>query len=158
LQKEDEKVKNSRFSKEQIMGILKQSEAGAKTSELCRQHGISAAMFYGWRSKYGGLEVREAKRLKQLEEENAKLKRIVADQALDITMLKDLVGKNGKPGGQEGGGRAFTTRVAADKIAVFPYTGTNALTDMQGVLTGMGNESGLRGIAQLLPRHLPERC
>jgi putative transposase len=71
----------------------KQSEAGAKTSELCRQHGISTATFYGWRSKYGGLEVSEAKRLKQLEEENAKLKRIVADQALDITMLKDLVGK-----------------------------------------------------------------
>jgi putative transposase len=93
LRKEDERVKNSRFSEEQISGILKQSEAGAKTSELCRQHGISAATFYGWRSKYGGLEVSEAKRLKQLEEENAKLKRIVADQALDITMLKDLVGK-----------------------------------------------------------------
>lgn len=86
-------MKNSRFSEEQIIGILKQSEAGAKTSELCRQHGISTATLYGWRSKYGGLEVSEAKRLKQLEEENAKLKRIVADQALDITMLKDLVGK-----------------------------------------------------------------
>ena len=101
-------MKNSRFSEEQIIGILKQSEAGAKTSELCRQHGISAATFYGWRSKYGGLEVSEAKRLKQLAEENAKLKRIVADQALDITMLKDLVGKNGKPAGQESGGRACT--------------------------------------------------
>ena len=87
-------MKNSRFSEEQIIGILKQSEAGAKTSELCRQHGISAATFYGWRSKYGGMDVSEAKRLKQLEEENSKLKRIVADQALDITMLKDLVGKN----------------------------------------------------------------
>ena len=86
-------MKNSRFSEEQIIGILKKSEAGAKTSELCRQHGISTATFYGWRSKYGGLEVSEAKGLKQLEEENAKLKRIVADQALDITMLKDLVGK-----------------------------------------------------------------
>jgi putative transposase len=93
LRKENETVKNSRFSEEQIIGVLKQSEAGAKTSKLCRQHGISAATFYGWRSKYGGLEVSEAKRLKQLEEENAKLKRIVADQALDITMLKDLVGK-----------------------------------------------------------------
>jgi putative transposase len=80
-------------NEEQNIGILKQSEAGAKTSELCRQHGISTATFYGWRSKYGGLEVSEAKRLKQLEEENGKLKRIVADQALDITMLKDLVGK-----------------------------------------------------------------
>ena len=86
-------MKNSRFNEEQIIEILKQSEAGAKTSELCRQHGISAATFYAWRSKYGGLEVSEAKRLKQLEEENSKLKRIVADQALDITMLKDLVGK-----------------------------------------------------------------
>jgi putative transposase len=86
-------VKNSRFNEEQIIGILKKSEAGAKTSELCRQHGISAATFYAWRSKYGGLEVSEAKRLKQLEEENSKLKRIVADQALNITMLKDLVGK-----------------------------------------------------------------
>jgi len=93
LRKENERVKNSRFSEEQIIGTLKQSEAGAKTSELCRQHGISTATFYSWRSKYGGLEVSEAKRLKQLEEENAKLKRIVADQALDITMLKDLVGK-----------------------------------------------------------------
>ena len=86
-------MKNSRFSEEQIIGILKQSEAGAKTGDLCRQHGISEATFYNWRSKYGGMEVSEAKRLKQLEEENAKLKRIVAEQALDITMLKDLVGK-----------------------------------------------------------------
>jgi putative transposase len=86
-------LKSSRFSEEQIIGILKQSEAGAKTSDLCRQHGISAATFYAWRSKYGGMEVSEAKRLKQLEEENAKLKRIVAEQALDITMLKDVVGK-----------------------------------------------------------------
>lgn len=86
-------MKNSRFSEEQIIGILKQSEAGAKTSDLCRQHGISAATFYGWRSKYGGMDVSEAKRLKRLEEENSRLKRIVADQALDITMLKDLVGK-----------------------------------------------------------------
>ena len=86
-------MKNSRFSEEQIIEILKQSEAGAKTSDLCRQHGISAATFYNWHSKYGGMDVSEAKRLKQLEEENAKLKRIVAEQALDITMLKDLVGK-----------------------------------------------------------------
>lgn len=86
-------MKNSRFNEEQIIAILKQSEAGAKTGDLCRQHGISAATFYAWRSKYGGMDVSEAKRLKQLEEENAKLKRIVADQALDITMLKDVLGK-----------------------------------------------------------------
>ena len=86
-------MKNSRFSEEQIIEILKQSEAGVKTSDICRQHGIGAATLYKWRSKYGGMDVSEAKRLKQLEEENAKLKRIVAEQALDITMLKDLVGK-----------------------------------------------------------------
>jgi len=86
-------VKNSRFNEEQIIAILKQSEAGAKTSDLCRQHGISSATFYAWRSKYGGMDVSDAKRLKQLEEENARLKRIVADQALDITMLKDVLGK-----------------------------------------------------------------
>jgi putative transposase len=88
LRKENERVKNSRFSEEQIIRILQQSEAGAKTTELCRQHGISTATFYGQRSKCGGLEVSEAKRLKQLEEENAKLKRIVADQALDIMMCR----------------------------------------------------------------------
>ena len=86
-------MKSSRFNEEQIIAILKQSEAGAKTGDLCRQHGISTATFYGWRSKYGGMDVSEAKRLKQLEEENSRLKRIVADQTLDITMLKDLVGK-----------------------------------------------------------------
>ncbi len=86
-------MKNSRFSEEQIIEILKQSEAGAKTSDLCRQHGISAATFYSWRSKFGGMDVSEAKRLKQLEEENSKLKRIVADQALDNAMLKNLLGK-----------------------------------------------------------------
>lgn len=86
-------MKKSRFSEEQIIEILKQSEAGAKTNDVCRQHGISAATVYAWRSKYGGLEMSEAKRLKQLEDENWKLKRIVADQALNITMLKDLLGK-----------------------------------------------------------------
>lgn len=93
IAKGDDGVKSSRFSEEQIIGILKQSEAGAKTADLCRQHGISTATFYAWRGKYGGMEVSEAKRLKQLEDENSKLKRLVAEQALDITMLKDLVGK-----------------------------------------------------------------
>ncbi len=86
-------MKRSRFSEEQIVGILKQGEAGVATSELCRQHGISHATFYNWKAKYGGLEVSEAQRLKQLEDENRKLKRIVADQAMDLVMLKDLVGK-----------------------------------------------------------------
>ena len=87
-------MKKSRFSEEQIVGILKQGEAGIATGELCRQHGISNATLYNWKAKYGGLEVSEAQRLKQLEEENRKLKRIVADQAMDLVMLKDFVGKN----------------------------------------------------------------
>lgn len=86
-------MKKNRFSEEQIVGILKQGEAGMATADLCRQHGISNATFYNWKAKYGGLEVSEAQRLKQLEEENRKLKRIVADQAIDLVMLKDLVGK-----------------------------------------------------------------
>ncbi len=86
-------MKKGRFSEEQIVSILKQGEAGIKTKELCRQHGISAGTYYAWKAKYGGLEVSEAQRLKQLEEENRKLKRIVADQALDLVMLRDVVSK-----------------------------------------------------------------
>ena len=82
-----------RFSEEQIIGILKQHESGVPTAELCRQHNISSATFYKWKSKFGGMSVSEAQRLKQLETENAKLKRIVADQALDIVALKDVVSK-----------------------------------------------------------------
>lgn len=86
-------MKASRFSQEQIIGILKQHESGVSASQLCRDHGISSATFYKWKSKYGGMDVNEAKRLRQLEEENAKLKRIVADQALDIVVLKDVISK-----------------------------------------------------------------
>lgn len=82
-----------RFSEGQIIGLLKQHESGVPTAELCRQHNISSATFYKWKSKFGGMTVNEAQRLKQLEAENAKLKRIVADQALDIVALKDVVSK-----------------------------------------------------------------
>jgi putative transposase len=88
-------MKRARFSEEQIIAVLKEAEAGAKVSELCRRHGISDATFYTWRSKYGGLEVSEMRRLRQLEEENRRLKSIVADQALDIRALKDVLSKNG---------------------------------------------------------------
>jgi putative transposase len=88
-------MKRARFSEEQIIGVLKEAEAGAKVSELCRRHGISDATFYTWRSKYGGLEISEMRRLRQLEEENRRLKSIVADQALDIRALKDVLSKNG---------------------------------------------------------------
>jgi putative transposase len=88
-------MKRARFSEEQIIGVQKEAEAGAKVSELCRRHGISDASFYTWRSKYGGLEISEMRRLRQLEEENRRLKSIVADQALDIRALKDVLSKNG---------------------------------------------------------------
>ena len=83
-----------RFSEEQIIGILKQQESGAKTVDICREHTISANTFYVWKSKYGGMNVSEAQRLRQLESENIKLKRIVADLSLDNVALKDLLSKN----------------------------------------------------------------
>jgi putative transposase len=83
-----------KFTEEQIIGILKQQESGVKTADVCREHGISANTFYTWKSKFGGMSVSEAQRLRQLEAENAKLKRIVADQALDIVALKDVLSKN----------------------------------------------------------------
>ncbi len=87
-------MKTSRFTEEQIIGILKKSETGMKTADVCREQGISEATFYKWKAKYGGLEVSEARRLKRLEEENAKLKRIVADLTVDNVVLKDLLSKN----------------------------------------------------------------
>ena len=88
-------MKSGRFSEEQIIGILKEAEGGAKVTELCRRHGISEATFYTWRNKYGGLEISEMRRLRQFEEENRRLKAIVAEQALDIRALKDVLAKNG---------------------------------------------------------------
>lgn len=87
-------MKRSRFSDEQIIGILKEHAAGRTATELCRKHGISDATFYKWRSRYGGMEVSEAKRLKALEEENAKLKRLLAESMLDVSTLREMLGKN----------------------------------------------------------------
>ena len=81
-------MRNSRFSMEQILSILKEAEAGTKVSELCRRYGIAEQTFYRWKAKYGGMAISDAKRLKQLEVENAQLKRLVADQMLDILALK----------------------------------------------------------------------
>jgi putative transposase len=86
-------MKRKRFTEEQIIGVLKEHELGAKTSDLCRKHGISEATFYNWKNKYGGMDVSEAKRLKALETENTKLKRLLADAMLDNAALKDLLSK-----------------------------------------------------------------
>lgn len=86
-------MKRKRFTEEQIIAVLKEHELGAKSSDLCRKHGISEATFYNWKSKYGGMDVSEAKRLKAFESENAKLKRLLADAMLDNAALKDLLSK-----------------------------------------------------------------
>lgn len=86
-------MKRSRFSEEQMIAILKEQEGGIATSEVCRTHGISTATFYKWKSKYGGLEASDAKRLKALEDENARLKKLLADQMLDNAMLKDVASR-----------------------------------------------------------------
>ena len=86
-------MRQSRYTEEQIIGVLKRAEAGIKTAEICRQHGISSATFYKWKGKYGGLEVSEARRLRQLEDENRRLKQIVADLTLDNQALKTVLAK-----------------------------------------------------------------
>jgi putative transposase len=87
-------LKARQYSEEQIIAVLKEGEAGAKIADLCRKYGMTDATYYNWKAKYSGLTVSELKRLKALEEENRKLKQIVADQALDIRALKDLLSKN----------------------------------------------------------------
>ena len=84
-------MKSKRFSEEQIIAVLKEADAGAKTKELCRRHGISEATFYNWKAKYAGMTVSEARRLKELEAENSKLKRLLAEAELDKAALKDLL-------------------------------------------------------------------
>ncbi len=87
-------MKRSRFTEEQIIGILKEHQAGLSATDLCRKHGVSDATFYKWRSKYGGLEVSDAKRLKSLDDENKRLKKLLAEQMLDNSTLKEMLTKN----------------------------------------------------------------
>ena len=86
-------MKPSRFSEEQIIAILREQEAGARTADVCRKHGVSSATFYKWKAKFGGMDVSDARRLKALEDENARLKKLVADLSLDNAMLKDIASK-----------------------------------------------------------------
>ena len=87
-------MRKSRFTEEQIIAVLTEQERGLGTAEVCRKHGISAGTFYKWKAKYGGMDVSEARKLKTLETENARLKRLLADAMLDNVVLKDLLGKN----------------------------------------------------------------
>lgn len=86
-------MRSSRFSEEQIISILAEQERGVPTGDVCRKHGVSSATFYKWKAKYGGLDVSDARRLKALEQENSRLKRLLADAMLDNVVLKDLLGK-----------------------------------------------------------------
>lgn len=86
-------MKRSRFTEEQIIGVLREQEAGMKTADVCRRHGISEATFYKWKAKYGGMDVSDARRLKALDDENAKLKKLLAEAMLDNAMLKDISSK-----------------------------------------------------------------
>jgi putative transposase len=88
-------MRKSRFSEDQVIGMLREQEAGSKAEEVCRMHGISETTFYKWKAKYGGLEISEARRLKGLEDENRRLKKLLAEAMLDVAALKDVVSKNG---------------------------------------------------------------
>jgi putative transposase len=87
-------MRRSKYSEEQVIGILKEHEAGVSTADICRKYGVSDATFYKWRSKFGGMEVSDARKLKALEDENRKLKKLLAESMLDVSTLREMLGKN----------------------------------------------------------------
>ena len=110
-------MKRKQFLEEQIIGIVKEAEAGAVVTDLCRRHGMSSATYCAWKAKFGGLEVSDAKRLRALEEENARLKRLLADMMLDDASLKDLLSKNGDVCREAGSGRASPDGAGDERAA-----------------------------------------
>ena len=111
-------MKRARFTEEQIIGVLKEHEAGAKAADLARKHGVSEATLYNWKARYGGMDVSEAKRLKQLEDENARLKKLLAEQMLDAAALRELLSKNGRARRQARGCGASAGRYGSVGAAV----------------------------------------
>jgi putative transposase len=120
-------MKKSRYTEEQIIGILKQHEAGVKTADLCREHGISAATFYGWKSKFGGMEVSEAQRLKAMEDENRRLKLLVAELSLHGEALKAVIRKTGGACRSKRRGCVRLGRVPAERTHGLQAAGRGAI-------------------------------
>ena len=127
-------MKKARLTEEQIIGILQEHEAGAKCADLCRKHGMSEGTFYAWKAKYSGMTVSEGKRLKALEDENAKLKKLLAEQMLDMAAMKELLSKNGDARREARGCRASEGPVRAVR--------TTVVSDFRG-----GSEDGPLSIA-----------
>src|ERR1700746_1411775 len=113
-------MKRSRFTEEQIIAILREQEAGVPTAEVCRKHGVSSATFYKWKAKFGGLEVSEAKRLRALEDENGRLKRMLGDTMLDTAALKDLLGKKWDAHRATAGGAVSAPGLRDERAAGLP--------------------------------------